>query len=242
MAHMTQIAILIYPGFTALDAVGPYEVLSRLPNARVTFVARQPGLVHSDTGALVMRAEAAIDELPSPDVLVIPGGLLGSFAVAKDQKLVDWVRTAHQTAQWTTSVCTGALLLGAAGLLDGHSATTHWAARDRMARYEATYVPERLVRHGTVMTAAGVSAGIDMALVLAAELRGAPVAKAIQLLIEYAPQPPFTSGSLATSQPETVTLATGLLRKAAIRDASRRAWKTVRTALSRPQPLPTEPQ
>lgn len=232
---MTRIAVLIYPGFTALDAVGPYEVLSRLPNAQVTFVAGQRGPVRADTGALTMHADAAIDDVASPDVLLIPGGLLGSIAAAKDQKLVDWVRNAHATAQWTTSVCTGALLLGAAGLLDGRTATTHWAARDRLARYGATYVPERLVRHGTLMTSAGVSAGIDMALELAAELRGVPVAEAIQLLIEYDPHPPFTTGSLATSPPETVALATRLLRNAAIRDVGRRAWQTARAAL-RPRP------
>lgn len=225
---MTHIAFLIYPGFTALDAVGPYEVLSRLPKTRVTFVARGPGPVRTDTGGLVLHAEAATDDVPTPDVLLVPGGLLASIAAAKDASLVDWVRSAHTTTQWTTSVCTGALMLGAAGLLDGQVATTHWAARDRLARYGATYVPERVVRRGKVITAAGVSAGIDMALELAAAIGGVSVAEALQLLIEYDPQPPFTTGSPAAASPDTLAHATRLLRGAALRDASRRALRKVR--------------
>jgi putative intracellular protease/amidase len=227
---MPHIAFLLYPGFTALDAVGPYEVLSRLPKTHVTFVASKPGPVRTDTGALLVHAEAGIAEIPAPDILLVPGGLSASIAAAKDAELIDWVRGAHATTEWSISVCTGALLLGAAGLLDGQPATTHWAARDRLTRYGATYVPERVVRSDRVVTAAGVSAGIDMALGLAADLCGTPMAEAIQLLMEYDPQPPFEAGSLATASSETVSHATRLLRTAALRDAGRRFLRKDRKA------------
>ncbi len=205
-------AVLLYPGFTALDAVGPYEVLARLPDTRVVFVGRQAGAVVADTGALTMVAERAMDELREPDVVVIPGGLQGSFAAAADAGYVDWVRTAHVTSTWTTSVCTGALMLGAAGILRGQTATTHWAAKDYLARYGATYVSERVVENDRVMTAAGVSAGIDMGLRLAAHLAGPALAGAVQLSIEYDPQPPYAAGSLGTASPQTVRLAVDLMR------------------------------
>ncbi|WP_203832336.1 DJ-1/PfpI family protein [Catellatospora citrea] len=209
---MTIVAVLLYPGFTGLDAVGPYEVLARVPDTRVVFVGRQAGPVVADTGALTVLAEQAMDDLTAPDVLVIPGGLEGSFTAAADEGYVDWVRTAHVTSTWTASVCTGALMLGAAGILRGQSATTHWAAKDYLARYGATYVPERVVEHDRVITAAGVSAGIDMGLRLAAHLAGPAVAEAIQLAIEYDPQPPYAAGSLRTASPETVQLAVDLMR------------------------------
>ncbi|WP_230686905.1 DJ-1/PfpI family protein [Catellatospora vulcania] len=209
---MTIVAVLLYPGFTALDAVGPYEVLARLPDTRVVFVGRQAGAVVADTGALTMVAERAMDELREPDVVVIPGGLQGSFAAAADAGYVDWVRTAHVTSTWTTSVCTGALMLGAAGILRGQTATTHWAAKDYLARYGATYVSERVVENDRVMTAAGVSAGIDMGLRLAAHLAGPALAGAVQLSIEYDPQPPYAAGSLGTASPQTVRLAVDLMR------------------------------
>lgn len=209
---MTTVAILIYPGFTALDAVGPYDVLARLPDTHVTFVAKRPGRVVADTGLLTMHADTALTDLPEPNVLVIPGGLVGAFEAAADPVYVGWTRTAHATSTWTASVGTGALLLGAAGLLSGQTATTHWAAKDYLSHYGATYVPERFVEHGRIITAAGVSAGLDMALRLAAYLAGEELARAVQLALEYDPHPPYPDGSLATASPETVRLAVDLLR------------------------------
>jgi putative intracellular protease/amidase len=204
-----EIAIPLYDRYTALDAIGPYEVLSRLPGARVTFVAQRPGPVRTETGMLTVLAEASLQDLPRPDVIVVPGGL-GTRALLGDNELVRWIRSAHETTQWTTSVCTGALLLAAAGVLDGVDATTHWLAMDLLAELGARPVPERVVERGKIMTAAGVSAGIDMALLLAARIAGEDVAKAIQLGIEYDPQPPFTAGSPASAPPETVALVAKL--------------------------------
>lgn len=220
---MPHVAFLLYPGFTALDAVGPCEVLARIPGAKISFVAKEQGPVRTDMGAVVIHANATLEKVSTPDVVLVPG-LLGTVAAAKDERLIDWVATAHESSQWTTSVCTGALLLGAAGLLNGHTATTHWAARGRLAKYGATYVPERYVRHGKVITAAGVSAGIDMALALAATLTSTDEAKALQLLIEYDPEPPFSTGSREKAQPETVNRAGRLLRNAVARDVGRRTW------------------
>jgi putative intracellular protease/amidase len=201
-----QIAIPIYERFTALDAIGPYDVLSRLPGATVTFVAERPGPVRSDNGMLAITADAALADLPAPDVLVVPGGY-GTRPLLRDDAMLDWVRTAHETTAWTASVCTGSLVLAAAGLLDGLEATTHWAARDELERLGARYVERRVVEHGKIFMAAGVSAGIDMALTLAARIAGDVVAQAIQLYIEYDPQPPFDSGSPAKAPAEVMDLA-----------------------------------
>jgi putative intracellular protease/amidase len=189
-----QIAIPLFDRFTALDAVGPYEVLSRLPGAKVTFVAAEPGVYRTDTRMLAITADASYDDIPSPEVLVFPGGI-GTRALVHDEPTLDWVRHAHEGSRFTTSVCTGALVLAAAGLLDGLEATTHWLARDLLAEYGAQPVERRVVEQGKLITAAGVSAGIDMALVLAGRIAGDAVAQAIQLGIEYDPQPPFDSGS-----------------------------------------------
>ncbi|MDP9345921.1 MAG: DJ-1/PfpI family protein [Actinomycetota bacterium] len=196
-----DVAIPIYDAFTALDAVGPYEVLSRLPGARVRFIAARPGAVTTDNGMLSLVAEASLDEVPAPDVLVVPGGI-STPKVARDPVYVDWVRRAHETSTWTTSVCTGALLLGAAGILDGLKATTHWLDYEELATYGAQPTPQRVVEQGKVITSAGVSSGIDMALTLAARIAGNDVARAIQLGIEYDPHPPFDAGSVATAGPE----------------------------------------
>lgn len=205
-----QIAILLYDRFTLLDAVGPYEVLARLPAARVQFVAARSGPVRVDTGLTALLAEAALDEAPHPDVVIVPGGP-GTPAAIQEAAHVAWLRAAHPTTRWTTSVCTGAFLLGAAGLLQGAPATTHWASRDYLPQVGATYVPERVVRHGRVITAAGVSAGIDMALALAAEIAGPEWAQAAQLALEYDPQPPFDTGALPKADAETVALSKRLL-------------------------------
>ena len=204
-----RIAFLIFDKLTALDAIGPYEVLSRLPSAELSFVAKQAGPKRTDTGALGINADRSLSELPDPDLLLIPGGE-GNRPLLDDDEVLDWVRTAHQGTTWTTSVCTGSLVLGAAGILDGKRATTHWAYRDRLAGFGAEAVAERYVIDGKVATAAGVSAGLDMALDLAARIAGEEVAKAIQLGIEYDPAPPFDSGSPEKAAPELVDLIRGL--------------------------------
>jgi transcriptional regulator GlxA family with amidase domain len=200
-----QIAILIFDGLTALDAIGPYEVLSRLPGAELRFVAKQAGLKRTDTGALGVQADLAIADLPGPDVVLLPGGK-GSRPLMRDPEVLDWLRVAHESSTWTTSVCTGALVLGAAGILDGKRATTHWAFLDRLSELGAEPVNERVVEDGRVITAAGVSAGVDMALTLAARIDGNEVAQAIQLGIEYDPQPPFDAGSPSKASPEVIEL------------------------------------
>jgi putative intracellular protease/amidase len=206
-----RIAIPLFDRFTALDAVGPYEVLSRLPDATVTFVAERPGTVRTDTRALAVAVDTALTDLPDPDVVVVPGGP-GTRAMLEPGALHAWVRAAHATTQWTTSVCTGSLILGAAGVLDGLEATTHWNAMDELASVGVSPVDDRrVVVQGKVVTAAGVSSGIDMALWLAAQIAGDDVAKAIQLGIEYDPQPPFDSGSVAKADPELVAFLRELI-------------------------------
>ncbi|MFI8977341.1 DJ-1/PfpI family protein [Nocardia asteroides] len=205
-----RVVVPVFDQFTALDAVGPYEVLSKIPGATVTFAAAARGPVRSDTGALAIVADLALDEIDSCDILVVPGGP-GTREMAADGYFLDWVRRIHPTTQWTTSVCTGSLVLAAAGLLSGLEATTHWAAVEDLQTFGARYTDRRVVTEGKIMTAAGVSAGIDMALALTARITGAPIAEAIQLVIEYDPQPPFDSGSVAKSKPETVTLVRSLL-------------------------------
>jgi putative intracellular protease/amidase len=204
-----NIAIPIFDRLTALDAVGPYEVLSRLPGATVTFLGAEPGPKRTETRMLALTADRAMDELPNPEVIVVPGGF-GTRELMHDEPFLDWVRTAHETSEWTTSVCTGALVLAAAGILDGLEATTHWLALDTLAEYGAKPVSRRVVVQGKVITAAGVSAGIDMALTLAARIAGPEVAQAIQLGIEYDPQPPFDSGCEAKAPPEIVEALRGM--------------------------------
>lgn len=189
-----RIAILIFDKLTALDAVGPYEVLSRLPGAELEFVAKEAGPRRTDTGALALTADRALADLEPPDILLIPGGE-GNRPLLEDAEVLDWIRTAHASTTWTTSVCTGSLVLAAAGILDGVRATTHWAYRDALAELGAEVVTDRVVVDGKVVTAAGVSSGIDMALTLAGEIAGPEVAQAIQLGIEYDPEPPFDAGS-----------------------------------------------
>ena len=209
-----NIAIPIYDRFTALDAVGPYEVLSRLPGATVHFLAKQPGPQRTETRMLLLSADRAFDELPTPEVIVVPGGY-GTRQLLSDETILGWLRAAHESSQWTTSVCTGALLLGAAGILDGLEATTHWLELETLRAYGATPVTRRVVEQGKVITAAGVSSGIDMALTLAARIAGDQVAQAIQLGIEYDPQPPFDSGSTTSAPPEIVELVRTLATRPA---------------------------
>ena len=206
---MTTIAILLYDRVTALDAVGPYDVLARMPGAAVTLVAAQPGPKRTEQGSLALTADAPLSAHPRPDVVVVPGGF-GSRALLADAAVLGWLREAHAHSTWTTSVCTGSLLLAAAGILDGVEATTHWLARDELAALGAVPVPDRVVERGKVVTAAGVSSGIDMALHLVARACGDVVAQAIQLGIEYDPQPPFDAGSPETAPDEIVALVRGL--------------------------------
>jgi transcriptional regulator GlxA family with amidase domain len=205
MMRAVDIAIPLFERFTALDAVGPYEVLSRLPGSSVTFLAAEPGPKRTENGMLMLVADRSLEELPSPEVVVVPGGI-GTRALLRDEELLGWIRRAHETSRFTTSVCTGSLLLGAAGVLEGLEATTHWPVLDMLSRFGARPTSRRVVEQGKVITAAGVSSGIDMALLLAARLAGDEVAQAIQLAIEYDPEPPFDTGSTEKAPDELVQL------------------------------------
>jgi putative intracellular protease/amidase len=204
-----QVAVLLYDRFTALDAVGPYDVLGRIPGAQLTFVAAEPGPVRTEQGSLALVADAPMREYPHPDIVVVPGGF-GTRDLLEDEEILGWLREAHEHTKWTTSVCTGSLLLAAAGILEGLEATTHWLARDELAALGAVPVPDRVVRQGKILTAAGVSSGIDMALHLAALEAGDTVAQAIQLGIEYDPAPPFDAGSPEKAPADVVDLLRAL--------------------------------
>ncbi len=192
-----RIVFFLYEGLTTLDIIGPHDVLSRLPDCEAISVSKDGGPAMADTGVLGLTATHAMGDVDACDVLVVPGGVAGTFAAAADEEILDWIRTVTADATWITSVCTGSLILGAAGLLDGRKATTHWAAMEMLAGYGAEAVTARSVRDGNVITAAGVSAGIDMAIELAATIAGDETAQAIQLGIEYDPAPPFDCGSPA---------------------------------------------
>jgi len=208
--HMITIAILLYEGMTASDATGPYEALRCIPGATVKFVAETPGPKRVDSGFLTLVADYGIEEVPHPDVLVV---CPGSPAVPPSERVLSWIRTAHETSQWTISVCGGSLLLGAAGLLQGVRATTIWPVMDMLRQFGAITCPdERYVRAGKIVTSAGNSAGIDMALYLVGQIAGSEIAEATQLLMEYDPQPPFHSGSLANAPPQVIELAQGFLQ------------------------------
>ncbi|MFC0862701.1 DJ-1/PfpI family protein [Sphaerimonospora cavernae] len=200
----------LFDRFTALDVVGPYEVLKFLPEAEIVFVATRPGTVRDAPKSLALTADAAFTEVDSCDVLLVPGGP-GARALLDDDELLGWIRRMDEGSTWTTSVCTGSLLLGAAGLLAGLSATTHWGAVEVLESFGAGYTAERVVFQGKIVTAAGVSSGIDMALALAARITDQTTAEAIQLAIEYDPQPPFDAGSPAkASQDAKDLLAKGI--------------------------------
>ncbi|MFJ1804469.1 DJ-1/PfpI family protein [Streptomyces sp. NPDC088180] len=204
--------MLLYDGFTALDAVGPYEALCRVPGVRVITVAKRAGLIRTDTGELGIAAAKSLRQVPRPDVLVVPGGgERGTTATMADTRILDWIRQADRHTAWTTSVCTGSLILGAAGLLHGLPATTYWASRPYLKEVGAVYTPGRFVESGKIITAAGVSAGIDMGLHLAARLSDEEVGRAMELAIEYAPEPPFGTGNADLADAETRTRALKLL-------------------------------
>ena len=203
-----QIAIVLFNRFTVLDAVGPYQVLSSLPGADVVFAAEQPGPVSDENGSLTLSAAASLADVPNPDIIVVPGGP-GQRYQMNDGPLHQWLRAADATTAWTTSVCTGSLVLAAAGLLAGRRATSHWLALEELGRLGATPVSERVVFDGKYVTAAGVSAGIDMGLTLAGRVAGDEVAQAIQLMIEYDPQPPYDAGSPAKAPAQIVARLRG---------------------------------
>jgi len=204
-----DITCLLFDGLTALDIVGPYEVLQRLPDANVQFVAEKAGPVRTDNGFLALVADVARSDVSRSDVLVVPGGF-ATRALEEDASLLAWIRAIDATTTWTTSVCTGAMLLAAAGLLQEKEATTHWASLDRLAEYGAIASRERVVVQGKIITAAGVSSGIDMALTLAARIAGDEYAQSIQLGIEYDPQPPFDAGAVHKAPENVVEMMTRL--------------------------------
>jgi putative intracellular protease/amidase len=191
-----QIAILLYDRFTALDAVGPYEILSRLPGAAVEFVAEQAGPVRTDTRQLTLLAPSSIADVSSPEMVLVPGGP-GQAGMMDDGPVHTWLRAVDETSAWTASVCTGSLILAAAGLLRGRRATSNWQALERLRAFGVDVVRERYAIDGKYATSAGVTAGMDLALRLAAEIAGEQAAQAIQLGIEYDPAPPFDAGSPA---------------------------------------------
>jgi transcriptional regulator GlxA family with amidase domain len=212
-----------YPGFTALDMIGPYEVLRNLPGADVRFVWHETGPITADSGVLVVGATHSLAETPSPDVILVPGGP-STPVHARDEALLDWLRRAHRTASWTTSVCSGSVILAAAGLLEGRRATSHWLVVPMLKAFGAIPVAdERVVREGDIVTAAGVSAGLDLALWLAGQLGGEGRAKAIQLAIEYDPQPPYDSGHLSKASATTKAAATALLSRDSVKPAHLKA-------------------
>jgi transcriptional regulator GlxA family with amidase domain len=206
-----QVAYLLYDRFTALDIVGPHDVLNSVPGTESIFVAETAGPVRNESDTLSMVADASLAEVPSPDVVVVPGGY-GTRALLEHEPILGWLRSTHETGTWTTSVCTGSLLLAAAGLLDGTPATTHWLARDLLRELGAEPLPDRVVRQGKIVTAAGVSSGIDMALELVQLMHGDEVAQAVQLGIEYDPQPPLDAGSPEKAPQPVVEIVTAAFR------------------------------
>jgi transcriptional regulator GlxA family with amidase domain len=200
-----EIALLLYDGLAPLDAVGPYEVMRNVPGWEVRAVAKEKGEVRSEDGTLALVADHALAEVTAPDVVLVPGGI-GNRRLLNDEELLDWLREVDQGTKWTTSVCTGSLLLGAAGLLDGKRATTNWLVLDALAEFGAEPVGGRFVEDGKTITAAGVTAGIDMALHLVSREVSPEMAQAVQLGIEYDPDPPFDSGSPEKAPAEIVEL------------------------------------
>ena len=208
-----QIAIVLYPGFTALDFIGPYESLRWLPDAEIRLVWHETGPIAADSGILLIGATHTFAETPSPDLILVPGGF-STIEHARDEVLLEWLRRADEHTAWTTSVCSGSIILGAAGLLTGKRATSHWAALPMLRTMGVTPVgDERIVHEGKVVTAAGVSAGIDLGLWLAGQIAGPDKAKVIQLSMEYDPQPPFDSGHMSKASAATKASATALMGK-----------------------------
>lgn len=213
-----NIVIYLYNGITVLDAVGPYEVLSRLPDANVKFVAKKKGLVISDTHFLKLVAEYDITEIQCADILVIPGSVVAFIRESKDKIVLNWIQKIHQTSTWTTSVCSGSVILAAAGILQGKKATSHWGAIHMLIDYGVIPSSERYIQEEKIITAQGVSAGIDMALFLVGQIIGDEKARAYQLFIEYDPNPPYDSGTITKADAETISLSKKILTKEARKD------------------------
>ena len=205
-----QAAFVLYDRFTALDIIGPFQTLADVPGIDAFFVAERVGPVRDHTGRLSLVATKSFDEVTAPDIVVVPGGFADRDATA-DHPVVRWLRRVHPTTTWTTSVCTGSIFLALAGIVDGLDATCHWGAMDRLAALGAKPTGRRVVRQGKVITAAGVSSGIDMGLTLVATIFGDDMARAIQLAIEYDPQPPFDAGSPEKAGPALVAMVAGLM-------------------------------
>ena len=215
-----EIVIYLYNGITALDAVGPYEVLSRLPNTNVKFVGETKGIIVSDTHFLKLVAEYEISEIEKADILLIPGSVIGFLREAKKQNVKDWIKKLHQTTQWTVTVCTGSIILASTGILEGLKASSHWAVIHLLKDYGATPTLERFVREGKIITSQGVSAGIDMSLYLASQIVGVEQAKAYQLMIEYFPQPPLNYKLMEETSEELKLLARKLTEVRVKKDMS----------------------
>jgi len=198
---MTTVGLVLYPRFTALDIVGPFQTLADVPGVDAFFVADEKGPVIDHTGKLTLEATHSFDEVDALDVVVVPGGM-ADRTIDSSNAVVQFVERIHPTTTWTTSVCTGSIYLAHAGILEGLTATTHWASYDRLAALGAIPTEQRVITQGKIITAAGVSSGIDMGLVLVAALQGEEMAKMIQLAIEYDPQPPFDSGAPSKVSPE----------------------------------------
>ncbi len=208
-----EIAILIYNGFTALDVVGPYEILSRFPGVTVKFAAKEKGVVESEYKFLKMTADYSIQEISRADILLVPGSTAAFMQVAKDKEVVNWISAIHSTTRWTTAVCSGTVILAATGLLNGLEVTSHWGVYDQLRKLNTNPVAERFVQNGKIITAAGVSAGIDMALNLAALEQGEEFAQMLQLVIEYDPKPKFDTGSLAKAPQHIIDIAREFLMR-----------------------------
>jgi len=206
-----QIAIALFPKVTILDAIGPYQVFSAWPDAEIVVCAAEKGQLADAGGRLKIDIDHTFDDVPTPDVLLVPGGNITRQMARGDDPIIEWIRSAHEHTTYTTSVCTGSLLLGAAGLLRGLRATTHWVAYDELRRYGAEPVEQRVVFQDRIVTGAGVSAGIDLALEVVARLSSPETAQSAQLLIEYDPQPPFDAGSLAKAPQPVIDRLSGLV-------------------------------
>jgi transcriptional regulator GlxA family with amidase domain len=205
------ILIYLYDGVTALDAIGPYESLSRLPGVEIRFVGHRPGPVRTGDGSLALMADTGINDEIAADMLIVPGGRrAGVQREMGEERVLGWMAVLDNVTTRTCSVCTGSILLGAAGLLEGRRASTHWGARDYLGHFGATYSGERVTEDGKYLTSAGVSAGIDLGLTLCAEIAGREMAEAVQLSMEYDPRPPFDAGNFRDATPERLAMVAKL--------------------------------
>jgi len=215
-----KIAILIYNGITMLDAIGPYEVLSNLPDVEIFFVAKKRGLIKADTGFATLKAKYNFKDISNADILIIPGSTISFIDVIKDEKTLEWIKNIDATTQLTTSVCSGSIILAKAGLLDGLHATSHWKTMPLLKDYNAIFKTDRVVKDGKYITSAGVSAGIDMAFMICDDLVGEDQTRAIQLVLEYDPKPLYNSGNIDSCDKETIELAEKILKKNSKREMS----------------------